>query len=99
MPHSAHSVWRGAVWCAGCVPNLQRILSGLLHFLWGQHGVKHIDHWMESAHTQIILLALRNVQQRWLPPEVSVAAGTRASSPGARRGCSQHARVQVLPRT
>jgi CHAT domain-containing protein len=66
--------WRGLV-PEACVPNLQRVLAGLLHFLWGQHGVKHLEHWMESAHTQVILLALRNVQQHWLPPEASTGAG------------------------
>jgi hypothetical protein len=65
--------WRGLVPLA-CVPNLGRILAGLLHFLWGQQGVKHLEHWMEGAHTQVILLVLRNVPQSWLPPATSAGA-------------------------
>jgi hypothetical protein len=65
--------WRGLLPQA-CVPNLQRILAGLLHFLWGLQGVKHVEDWMETAHTQVILLALRNVPQRWLPPDAMIGA-------------------------
>jgi len=86
--------WRGLV-PEACVSDLGRILAGLLHFLWGQQGFKHLERWMESAHTEVILLALRNVPHRWMAPdaapgaayarELSVALDQGvASTPGSR---------------
>jgi hypothetical protein len=63
--------WRGLVPPA-CVPDLGRVLAALLHFLWGQQGVKHLEHWMQRAHVNVILLALNRVPQAWVPPQATM---------------------------
>jgi CHAT domain-containing protein len=66
-------VWRGLV-PAACVPDLARVLAGLLHFLWGQQRVKHLEHWLLRAQVQVILLALHRLPQAWSPPHACAGA-------------------------
>lgn len=50
--------WRSLVSPAS-VPVLGRVLAGLLHFLWGQHKIPHLESWMLRAHTNIVALAVQ----------------------------------------
>ncbi len=69
---AARIAWRGIV-PREAAPSLQRILAGLLHFLWGQQKTTHLDHWMMRAHTDVIRLAIERVVELWTPPETSPA--------------------------
>ena len=69
---AARAAWRGLV-RAESAPHLARILTGLLCFIWGKQKVQHLDHWMASAHRDVVALAIDRVNQYWAPPEQSPA--------------------------
>ncbi|MEU0877411.1 hypothetical protein ABZ345_02335 [Lentzea sp. NPDC005914] len=54
--------WRGLIG-EDAVPVLHRTLAGLLHFLWGQHKITHLENWMLRAHTRVVEIAVRRAGQ------------------------------------
>ncbi|MEO6444857.1 MAG: hypothetical protein ABIZ91_01565 [Gemmatimonadaceae bacterium] len=77
---AARAAWRDLI-PEESVPHLQRIMASLLRFLWGQQKVQHLEHWMMSAHREVIALAIERVRSSWAPPESSIALQeTRALS-------------------
>jgi CHAT domain-containing protein len=70
---AARASWLGLV-RENAVPHLARILSGILRFVWGQQKVTHLEHWMQSAHRDVVAIAIDRVSRYWTPPERSAAA-------------------------
>jgi CHAT domain-containing protein len=74
--------WRGLL-PHEATPNTQRILAGLLHFLWGKQRVTHLDSWMAQAHTEVTRIAITRVAMAWQPPESSPALAFKHEITGA----------------
>jgi CHAT domain-containing protein len=70
---AARLVWRGAV-PGPARANLARILGGVLPFVWGQQRITHLDHWMATAHADVVRLLVESVARSWVPAESSPAA-------------------------
>ena len=64
--------WRGLL-AEDAVPHLHRLWAGILHFLWGQQYVTHLQGWMLRAHTRVLEIAVERAGQYWVPPESSPA--------------------------